>query len=301
MGQSADITAEHAEHGHDHLPNLAHHFDTPPHQFQAEKLGMWLFLATEILFFGGLFCAYAVFRARHPEIFIAGHHHLNPVLGGINTAVLIASSFTMAWAVRAAQLSQKKLLITLLSLTLLGAFGFMGIKFIEYKQKWEHGLMPGPAWNPQENAGEHADAAAEPHAAADQHAVESPGEPQAASPNDTAPVAAAKPAILGIEPSTALAAAAGPAGALAPGEQLTRTAEQHQGDVNVFFGIYFAMTGLHAFHVLAGIVVIGWLILRSINGDFGAEYYAPVDCVGLYWHVVDLIWIFLFPLLYLIH
>ena len=233
---------------HDHSPHLQHHFDTPAQQFDAGKLGIWLFLATEILLFGGLFCAYAIYRANHPEIFLYAHQFLDKVLGGTNTVILLCSSLTMAWAVRASQLGQRKLLITLLSLTLLGGFGFMGIKYVEYKAKWEHGLLPGTHFAPHE-AGE--------HAATD-------GSPQPAAP--------AAPAEHGKRPSNA----------------------------QIFFGIYFLMTGLHGLHVLAGMGAITWILVRSVKGEFGPAYFTPVDFVGLYWHLVDLIWIFLFPLLYLI-
>ncbi len=129
-------------------PHLAHHFDSSEQQYESGKLGMWLFLATEILLFGGLFCAYAVYRSNHPEIFIYAHRFLDKTLGGINTLILIASSFTMAWAVRAAQLGQRRKLLTLLSITLLCAFGFLGIKAVEYDQKWKHGLLWGARYKP---------------------------------------------------------------------------------------------------------------------------------------------------------
>ena len=124
-------------HEHDHPPHLQHHFETPVQQFDAGKLGIWLFLATEILLFGGLFVAYSIYRANHPEIFVYAHQYLDKVLGGTNTVILLCSSLTMAWAVRAAQLGQRRLLVLLLSLTILGGFGFMGIKYVEYKAKWE--------------------------------------------------------------------------------------------------------------------------------------------------------------------
>jgi cytochrome c oxidase subunit 3 len=227
---------------HVSAPHLQHHFDTPEQQFDAGKLGIWLFLATEILLFGGLFCAYAIYRGNHPEIFVYAHQFLDKVLGGTNTVILLASSLTMAWAVRAAQLGQRRLLIALLSLTLLGGFGFMGIKYVEYKAKWEHGLLPGTHYAPHD---------------------EGAGSPAAES---------APPAEHGRRPS----------------------------NVQIFFGIYFLMTGLHGLHVLAGMGVITWILVRSIQGHFGPAYFTPVDFVGLYWHLVDLIWIFLFPLLYLI-
>ena len=253
----------------EHPPHLKHHFDTPEQQFDAGKLGIWLFLATEILLFGGLFCAYAIYRANHPEIFVYAHQFLDKVLGGTNTVVLLCSSLTMAWAVRASQLGQRKLLIVLLSLTLLGGFGFMGIKAVEYEQKWKHGLLPGTHFAPHED-------------------------------HEAAPAAAVRSAALAgtIPPS-----AVGPAGTVRREGSVTATEGAHRerpSNTQIFFGIYFLMTGLHGLHVLVGMGAIAWILVRAIKGDFGPEYFTPVDFVGLYWHLVDLIWIFLFPLLYLI-
>jgi cytochrome c oxidase subunit 3 len=253
---------------HEHSPHLQHHFDTPDQQFDAGKLGIWLFLATEVLLFGGLFCTYAIYRANHPEVFLYAHQFLDKVLGGTNTVILLCSSLTMAWAVRASQLGQRKLLITLLSLTLLGGFGFMGIKYVEYKAKWEHGLLPGTHFAPHED-----------------------------SEGKAAPAAAAAAPSTTIKPS-----AQGPPGTAAPGDVADRGAShgKRPNNVQIFFGIYFLMTGLHGIHVLAGMVAITWILVRSIKGHFGPAYFTPVDFVGLYWHLVDLIWIFLFPLFYLI-
>ena len=142
MTQTLDIPG--SGHGdHDHPPHLAHHFETPKQQFESGKFGMWLFLATEILMFGGLFCAYAVYRGNHPETFIYGHVFLDTKWGAINTIILLVSSLTMAWGVRASQLGQQKLLLVMLSLTLIGGFGFMGIKAIEYGSKISHDLFVG--------------------------------------------------------------------------------------------------------------------------------------------------------------
>jgi cytochrome c oxidase subunit 3 len=254
---------------HEHPSHLQHHFDTSEQQFDAGKLGIWLFLATEILLFGGLFCAYAIYRANHPEIFIYAHQFLDKVLGGTNTVILLCSSLTMAWAVRASQLGQRKLLITLLALTLCGGFGFMGIKYVEYKAKWEHGLLPGTHFTPHE----HGEAGASPA-------------PAVVKPAGTIPQAAQ-----------------GPSGTVRH-EAVTEPAGGEHGkrpsNAQIFFGIYFLMTGLHGIHVLAGMGAITWILIRSVKGEFGPEYFTPVDFVGLYWHLVDLIWIFLFPLLYLV-
>lgn len=261
-----------------HPPHLAHHFDTPEQQLESSKLGMWLFLATEVLFFGGVFCAYAIYRANHPEIFIYAHQFLSTTLGGINTVILLCSSFTMAWAVRASQLGQKRALVWLLLLTMLGGFGFMGIKYVEYKEKWQHGLLWGKNYVSQKGHGSHGE-----------EVVFEAEMIEAAEPAETG---------LEIERSLIPPSPEGPRGTVPEGVE---TAHVVPENVHQFFGIYFVMTGLHGIHVLIGIAVIGWLAVRSARGDFSAAYYTPVDLVGLYWHLVDLIWIFLFPLLYLIH
>jgi cytochrome c oxidase subunit 3 len=324
---TAETTAPHVHgHGpeaghHAHPPHLAHHFDTPEQQFDSSKLGMWLFLATEILLFGGLFCAYAIYRSTHPEIFQYGHRFLDVKMGGINTIVLICSSLTMAWAVRAAQLGQKKRLIVLLFLTLACAGGFMGIKYVEYSHKIHSGLLWGTNYNPQAHGeeGAHGDAggagAKAGHAPAESHgAPGSTSDAGAAATHETSAVDAAHtpsagdadgaahapPASDGSTRSLQADAPPGP-----PGLAAAVPADPHAGpspkNVQIFFGIYFAMTGLHGFHVLAGMICITWLIIGAFKGRFGPSYFTPVDLVGLYWHIVDLIWIFLFPLLYLIH
>jgi cytochrome c oxidase subunit 3 len=343
---------------HEHPPYLQHHFETPLQQFDAGKLGIWLFLATEILLFGGLFVAYSIYRANHPEIFVYAHQYLDKVLGGTNTVILLCSSLTMAWAVRAAQLGQRRLLILLLALTICGGFGFMGIKYVEYKAKWEHGLLPGKHFAPHEQGeagGAHApnlptapagqgaapsSAEAPKNNASDTAGSAVPGKAaavapagQAATPNSaevpknnasdmagsaaTAVAAAAPPpgntAILlpgakgplVMEKSRIAPSATGPGGTAHTVEAEAVAAERvHLGkrpsNVQVFFSIYFLMTGLHGIHVLVGIGLISWILFRSVRGEFGPEYFTPVDFVGLYWHLVDVIWIFLFPLLYLI-
>lgn len=226
MSTSA-VDAAHG-HGPDHHddPYFQHHFATKEQQFETSKLGMWLFLATEILLFGGLFVGFGVSQNKYPEAFVAAHHHLQRSLGAINTIVLLVSSFTMVMAVWAAQHSKKKALIIFLVLTLLCAGTFMVVKGFEYHHKYEDGLLPGKFFNEQEH-----------------------GNP----PNQ-----------------------------------------------RIFFSFYFMMTGLHGFHVLGGMGAITWLIIRAMKGHFNSKYFTPVDLVGLYWHLVDLIWIYLFPLLYLI-
>ncbi len=291
-----------------HPEHLQHHFETPAQQFDASKLGMWLFLATEVLFFSGLFCAYAVYRRNHPEIFEVGHRFLDVKWGAINTIVLITSSFTMAMAVWCAQKSKRTGLITCLVLTLLGACTFMGIKYIEYSHKIRHGIMWGTHFNPQP-PGEHGPRHAQPSqthepaataaaAAAATHAEGSKG---------PAPTAAAATDGTKIEGWNAPVP---PVGVRAPVEQIAPgrgheidpyVASRQMRNAHIFIGIYYAMTGLHGLHVLAGMVVITWLLVGAVKGRYNSAYYTPVDLGGLYWHLVDLVWIYLFPLLYLIH
>ncbi|HEX6851918.1 MAG TPA: cytochrome c oxidase subunit 3 family protein [Candidatus Polarisedimenticolaceae bacterium] len=286
----------HAAHDHDHPAHLQHHFETPAQQFDSGKLGIWLFLATEILMFGGLFVAYAVYRANHPEIFLYAHRFLDSTLGGINTVVLLCSSLTMAWAVRCAQLGKQKALKVLLALTILGGFGFMGIKYVEYRHKWHEGLMWGTKYAPSEHAKEAAFGHHETKAA------EKPA-PAPALP----PVAPMTPLAKDVvfEQSKVAPAPQGPTGTVSKeargdAEHATHTAREAK-NVQVFFGIYFLMTGLHGIHVVVGIGLISWILKKAAAGAYGPQYFTPVDFVGLYWHLVDLIWIFLFPLLYLIH
>jgi cytochrome c oxidase subunit 3 len=319
---------------HEHPKFLAHHFDTPQQQFDSGKLGVWLFLTTEILLFSGLFCAYAVYRANHPEIYAFAHLYLNKWYGALNTIVLIFSSFTMAWAVRASQTNQRKLCVALLGVTIACGAMFMCVKYIEYRDKWRESLLPGEHYNPTEMPGESATAGPaenkEALAAKGRETVapsENPnpaaGAPAAAAPaadpsNVTnmpaAPTLTTSAAGYRVEQSNIPRAAAGPGGVSADwlaAENTKRAGHKERtegsefkgpepANTHIFFGIYFLMTGLHGIHVLAGMALIAWVMIRANRGDFSAEYFSPVDFVGLYWHIVDLIWIFLFPLLYLI-
>jgi cytochrome c oxidase subunit 3 len=278
--------------GHGHDPHLQHHFDTPAQQFAASKFGVWLFMVTEILMFGGLFCAYAVYRGIHPEIFVYAHKLLDPALGGINTVVLITSSLTMAMAVRAAQLGRRQHIPLLLALTFLGGCGFMGIKYIEYSHKFHDHLLPGTHYVPRSLAeGGHGGSAPTPAAT------------PAANSQTSAVTSAATPAATNAkERSTILLPAEGPSGLADPASAIDPHAlGDEPKNVQIFFGIYFAMTGLHGVHVLVGMGLLAWAFKKSLAGAFGPEYFTPIEVVGIYWHLVDLIWIFLFPLLYLIH
>ncbi len=206
-----------------HGAHWQHHYHSPDQQHAAAKLGMWIFLAQEILFFSGLFMAYIALRFFYPDTFLGAHEHLSVPLGALNTAVLLTSSLTMALAVRSTQLGEQRKVLRFLLLTLLLSAVFLLVKYFEYSHKFHAGLLPGRFYT----------------------ATGIPGKPQ------------------------------------------------------LFFAVYFVLTGLHGVHILGGMVAMLWLLRRARRGDFGPHYYAPVENVGLYWHLVDLIWIFLFPLLYL--
>lgn len=299
--------------GHEHPAHLQHHFDTSQQQFEASKLGMWLFLGTEVLFFSGLFCAYTVYRFNHPEVFTYAHKSLSVFWGALNTIILIASSFTMALGVLCAQKSNRPGLVVCLILTLAGACGFMVIKAIEYTEKVQHGKLWGRLYQP-EHHDEHAPDAAHASAAPAHAAGGAPAAAEHASPSaaDHAPppaAASAAPAGDGVfkaERSTLAEPNHVPSGGVSlaaddghGGQGGAKPDDVH--NVHVFYGIYFCLTGLHGIHVLAGMVVLTWLLVGAIQGRYHAGYYTPVDLGGLYWHLVDLIWIYLFPLLYLIH
>ena len=208
-----------------HHPALQHHFDTLEQQKSSATFGMWVFLVTEVMFFGGMFLAYVLYRTWYPDAWVAASHHLDVTLGAFNTAVLIASSLTMALAVHAAQLGKKNGQVIFLILTMaLGAL-FLGVKVVEYSDKFTHNLVPGPSFE-----------------------FDAP---------------------------------------------YTRAAQ-------IFFSVYFAMTGMHALHMIIGEGIMLYLLVRAMKGHFTAQYYTPVEIGGLYWHFVDIVWIFLFPLLYLV-
>jgi cytochrome c oxidase subunit 3 len=306
------------EHGHD--PHLAHHFDTPQQQFDSGKLGIWLFLIQEVLFFSGLFCAYAVYRSNHPEIFEFAHRYLDVKLGAINTVVLICSSLTAAWSVRAAQMGNKGLTVAMIVITIACAFGFLGIKYVEYSHKIHDGLLWGEHYNPKYAPGGH-------HGGAEgADAAHEAGEVDAHHPTGGTDVAGEHGVGAGVgrgehethsspgatdfsgtsaqHGNTALAHGAGSAQAEGVTGETAATADhgkvESPRNTSVFFSIYFAMTGLHGIHVIAGIIVYVWLLIRAVRGEFGPKHYAAIDFAALYWHLVDLVWIYLFPLLYLI-
>jgi cytochrome c oxidase subunit III len=219
-------TAKPSAHGEYHH-HTAHHFENAEAEYNASTFGVWLFLCTELVMFGGLFVGYVIYHGRYPEIFHNGAKFLDWRLGALNTVVLLFSSLTMALSIYYAQLNRKKMVLINLYITLACAFVFLGVKYIEWSHKFHEGLLPGRFFSYE-----------------------------------------------------------GP--------------ESHVKNIPMYFSFYFCMTGLHASHVIAGMCLIGWLIRRAHKGHFSSTYYTPLECVGLFWHLVDLVWIYLFPLLYLI-
>jgi cytochrome c oxidase subunit 3 len=208
-----------------HAAPLAHHFEDLEQQHSAVTFGMWVFLVTEVMFFGGMFTTYIVYRGLHPADFAYGSHELDVTLGTFNTAVLIGSSLTMALAVHAAQLGSRRGTVAWIAATIGLACVFLGVKVVEYGEKFAHHLVPG-----------------------------------------------ARFALRGTE----------------------------HADAEAFFSLYFAMTGMHALHMIIGIGVMLVVATRAWRGRYSRENYYGVEVTGLYWHFVDLIWIFLFPLFYLL-
>jgi cytochrome c oxidase subunit III len=244
---------------HAHHPALQHHFDTMRQQKEASVVGMWVFLLTELLFFGGLFVAYMIYRVWYFEAFAEASRRLSIFWGTLNTGVLIFSSLTMAMAVRSAQTNNRKWTVNWLIVTMILGCVFLGVKVIEYQDKFANYEVPGAHYNWMYHE-EHAAAAGGEHAAAAE------------------------------------------AGASTAGEHrpLHMTNEQLQHTTQLYFSLYFTMTGLHALHMIIGVglmMVITWMAWK---GRFDSEYYTPVEISGLYWHFVDIVWIFLFPLLYLV-
>jgi cytochrome c oxidase subunit 3 len=208
-----------------HPGALAHQFESLEQQHEAMSLGMWAFVVQEVMFFGALFAAYAVYRSSYPDAFVEGSHHLDVVLGTINTGVLILSSLTVALAIRAARLARTRATVLLLAATLALGTVFLAIKGFEYHHKWTESLVPGLRWAPSVEAHPH---------------------------------------------------------------------------LLVFVGLYFAMTGMHALHMVIGIALLLFILVRARRGHYDGDNYEGLEVFGLYWHFVDIVWIFLFPLLYLV-
>ena len=237
------VTTEHvASH-----PALQHHFENMEQQREAGTLGMWVFLVTEIMFFGGMFLAYLLYRSAYPEAFVAGSNHLDIRLGAINTGVLIFSSLTMALAVYNTQVGRCRMSIICLIATMTLGLTFLGIKGVEYHDKYRDSLIPGKLipgrpFHPEVQT---------PGMPFDEHKLHLP-----------------------------------------PGASIR--------NVELFYWIYFALTGVHALHMIIGVGLLSFILYFSARGRYSPEYHAPVEISGLYWHFVDIIWIFLFPLLYLL-
>jgi len=234
-----------AEETHGHRA-LQHHFENMEQQREAGTIGMWVFLVTEIMFFGGMFLAYTLYRSFYPMAFASGSNHLDITLGTVNTAVLILSSFTMAMAVYFTQVGKQRPQVICLALTLILGLTFLGIKAVEYKSKWDDHLIPGRLF-----AG-------------------NPFNPTVAAHGDEDP------------------------------HKLHLLEGATVRQVEMFYWIYFAMTGMHALHMIIGAGLLTFLLIFSLRGRFDPEYHSPVEVIGLYWHFVDIVWIFLFPLLYLL-
>jgi cytochrome c oxidase subunit 3 len=209
----------------DHSSALAHQFDDVEQQHESASLGMWIFISTEVMFFGGMFLGYAVYRGMYHTAYAEASRHLDVLLGGINTAVLLCSSLTMALAVHAAQLGGRRTVVLFIVATMVLASVFLGIKTFEYYHKYEEHLIPGRHF-------------------------------EFSGPN--------------------------------------------ANHAQVFFSFYFVMTGMHALHMVVGIGIMLVMIMLTLRGRFSAEYYSPIEMTGLYWHFVDIVWVFLFPLLYLV-
>jgi cytochrome c oxidase subunit III len=230
-------------HGH---PALQHHFENMEQQREAGTLGMWIFLVTEIMFFGGMFLAYTLYRSFYPAAFASASNHLDITLGAVNTGVLILSSFTMAMAVYFTQIGKYRPQVLCLIATLVLGLTFLGIKAKEYSDKYQDHLIPGRLIPGH------------------------PFDPKVAEHGDTDP------------------------------HKLHLLEGATVDKVQMFYWIYFAMTGMHAFHMIIGAGLLTYLIIFALRRRFDPEYHSPVEVIGLYWHFVDIVWIFLFPLLYLL-
>ena len=229
-------------------------FQTLDQQKESAALGMWVFLVTEVLFFGGMFLTYTINRHTFFTAFGIGSNTLDIRLGTINTGVLIMSSLTMAMAVWSAQVGKKKLVTSFLIATLSLGTVFLGVKVKEYKQKFDHHLIPGHGFDMTYRST---------HPAPD---------------DDPKEIALEKEEV----------------------EKAFASDPDTNAHAQLYFSLYFAMTGLHALHMVVGAGLLIWLIKASFSGRFTPQYNTPVEIIGLYWHFVDIVWIYLFPLLYLI-
>jgi cytochrome c oxidase subunit 3 len=284
-----------------HEPGLQHQFEDMKQQEESVSIGMWLFISQEIMFFGGLFTVYLVFRSRFPIAFATGSNHLDVVMGFVNTLVLIVSSLTMALTVYFAQKNNRTLQVVMIILTMLFGLTFLGVKYVEYSDKFHHGLVPVTGLNLKTKgpaAAEPPAAAAESQpehgAAAAEHVYSNPrGEFQWNEGHELLEKVQEEEAASGHKLLTDYERV----GYFSGGQF---DAYKFQEKIRSFFWIYFALTGLHALHMIIGLMLMTWLLIKAWQGTFNAEYYSPVEMSGLYWHFVDIVWIFLFPLLYLL-
>lgn len=268
---SATNTEKGHDTGHGHHPALAHHFVSLSQQHEANILGMWMFLVTEVLFFGGMFLAYTVYRIRFNTVFQEASNQLDITLGCLNTVVLILSSLTMALAVRSAQMGKTKEILGFLAATAVLGFAFLGVKYFEWKHDFQVHLVPRADFCWEYAKKQRVDA--------DHHDKDKPfvsklvGKFVGHHEYDPAPSSA----------------------------DIAKDAKNPESQqARMFFVLYFAMTGVHAIHMLVGFGLIAAVAYFASKNTYGPEYYTPVEVLGLYWHFVDIVWIFLFPLLYLL-
>ncbi len=241
---TATSTAFHAEHEHQNLPQLRHHFETEAQQREAVSFGMWIFLLTEIMFFGGLFMSYLLYRNWYYPVFVAGSNSLSVTWGVVSTVLLSASGLCMAMSVWGAEARKRTVLLGGMVAALVLGLSFMAVEFSEYHDAYAHHHVPGASYDISEFV----------------H----------------------PPLHYGASVARAL-----------PPDSAQRT--------QVFFFLYFAMTGMHLLHMTIGVGLMLWVLWRAWRGEFSSGYVAPVRNFGLYWHFVDIVWIFLFPLLYLVN
>ncbi len=276
-----------------HEPGLQHQFEDMGQQEESVSIGMWMFLVQEIMFFGGLFTSYLVFRSKYPMAFAAGSNHLDAFWGGLNTLVLIVSSLTMALTVYYAQKGNRNMQVILIVLTMFFGSVFLGVKAIEYTDKFNHGLVPVAGLNKKVKAdpGTEHDEAESP---CYQLSHEELGK---VHPNPRGEFIWKDCSLVKLAQDHNYLTDAEKIGYFSNGEI---DADKFRDKVRIFFWIYFVMTGLHALHMIVGLGLMTWLGWTAWKKHYNADYYMPVEMSGLYWHFVDIVWIFLFPLLYLL-
>jgi cytochrome c oxidase subunit 3 len=283
-------------HDHYHPPGLQHQFEDMKQQEESVSIGMWMFLVQEIMFFGGLFTAYLVFRSRFPMAFAAGSNHLNAFWGGLNTLVLIVSSLTMALTVYYAQKSNRNMQVIMIVLTMFFGAVFLGVKAVEYTDKYNHGLIPVTGWNKKVKADPKAE-----HAATEKPCWEvSHGDEEHAYVNPRGEFLWTDCSLAKLGDDHHFLTEYEKSGYYSDYENKVIDANKFRDKVRSFYWIYFVMTGLHALHMIIGLGLMTWLLWKAWKATFNADYYSPVEMSGLYWHFVDIVWIFLFPLLYLL-